>query len=394
MKIMKRDKGDPEHNMSLARSIDVLSFSILAVLLIVLLSFNAASAATTWTVTSTADTNTPGTLRYAIDNANSGDTIVFNLSGCPCTIYLNSLLPNISKDLTITGPGATSLTIDGNSNQVLGITSGTVKISGLTISNANSQGGSAIFNSGTLTVTDCAFSGNSAGADGGAIDNGGTLTVTNCTFNGNTAGGNADGGAIYNDGTLTVTNSTFSGNSAGHEGGAIENEDTLTVTNSTFSGNSAGDGGGIYNDGESASLRNTIMANNTSGGNCGGTITDLGHNLEYNPDNTCGFSLASNDITGQDPLLGPLALNAPGTTKTFALLPGSPAIDKADPGNFPSTDQRGVARPQGAGPDIGAYEYFSTPIPTLTEWGMIIFMLLAGLGAVYYLRKQRRRVKS
>jgi hypothetical protein len=28
-------------------------------------------------------------------------------------------------------------------------------------------------------------------------------------------------------------------------------------------------------------------------------------------------------------------------------------------------------------------------IPTMTEWGMIIFMVLAGLGAIYYLRKQR-----
>jgi len=29
-------------------------------------------------------------------------------------------------------------------------------------------------------------------------------------------------------------------------------------------------------------------------------------------------------------------------------------------------------------------------IPTLTEWGMIIFMILAGLGSVYYLRRQGR----
>ena len=29
-------------------------------------------------------------------------------------------------------------------------------------------------------------------------------------------------------------------------------------------------------------------------------------------------------------------------------------------------------------------------IPTMTEWGMIIFVVLAGLGAVYYLRRQRR----
>jgi len=29
-------------------------------------------------------------------------------------------------------------------------------------------------------------------------------------------------------------------------------------------------------------------------------------------------------------------------------------------------------------------------VPTVTEWGMIIFMVLAGLGAVYYLRRQGR----
>ena len=31
----------------------------------------------------------------------------------------------------------------------------------------------------------------------------------------------------------------------------------------------------------------------------------------------------------------------------------------------------------------------SSSIPTMTEWGMIIFILLAGFGAVYYLRRQR-----
>jgi len=28
-------------------------------------------------------------------------------------------------------------------------------------------------------------------------------------------------------------------------------------------------------------------------------------------------------------------------------------------------------------------------VPTMTEWGMIIFVVLAGLGAAYYLRKQK-----
>jgi hypothetical protein len=29
-------------------------------------------------------------------------------------------------------------------------------------------------------------------------------------------------------------------------------------------------------------------------------------------------------------------------------------------------------------------------VPTINEWGMIIFMVVAGLGAVYYMRRQRR----
>ena len=29
-------------------------------------------------------------------------------------------------------------------------------------------------------------------------------------------------------------------------------------------------------------------------------------------------------------------------------------------------------------------------VPTMNEWGMIIFMILAGIGAVYYVRRQRR----
>jgi len=32
----------------------------------------------------------------------------------------------------------------------------------------------------------------------------------------------------------------------------------------------------------------------------------------------------------------------------------------------------------------------ATAVPTMTEWGMIIFMILAGLGSVYYLRRQKR----
>jgi hypothetical protein len=61
-----------------------------------------------------------------------------------------------------------------------------------------------------------------------------------------------------------------------------------------------------------------------------------------------------------DPKLGSLADNG-GPTLTMALLPGSPAIDAGSAVGAPATDQRGVARPQGPGVDIGAFEFQYIP---------------------------------
>jgi hypothetical protein len=67
------------------------------------------------------------------------------------------------------------------------------------------------------------------------------------------------------------------------------------------------------------------------------------------------------NILGQDPKLGLLASNG-GPTLTHALLPGSPAIEAADPANVLPSDQRGFARPKDGDrngvvrADIGAFE--------------------------------------
>src|SRR6266852_7576013 len=55
------------------------------------------------------------TLRYAVTNAQNGDTINFSVTG---TITLGSTLPTIANSVTITGPGAGSLAVSGgNANQ-------------------------------------------------------------------------------------------------------------------------------------------------------------------------------------------------------------------------------------------------------------------------------------
>jgi len=102
-----------------------------------------------------------------------------------------------------------------------------------------------------------------------------------------------------------------------------------------------------------ATLKNTIVAGGT--GDTGQiVVTSLGYNLESA--NSCGF-IAAGELFNTDPLLGPLQLNAPGSTETHGLPSGSPAIDAGSPDcPPPHTDQRGVARPKGDACDIGAFE--------------------------------------
>jgi hypothetical protein len=222
---------------------------------------------------------------------------------------------------------------------------------------------------------------------GGLQNEGGGATVTNCTFQDNQAT-NADrsvGGGIFNHyGTITVTNTTFLRNSAIYGGGiALEGGDTVSaLTNCTLSGNSSANGSAVLNFstggiptvnldhctlyqntgvaienwnelgyGAVLTLHNTILAQNLGGNlrNVGAaTTTSLGYNLSDQSEGA--FLNQPTDLLKTDPLLA-------GGFGTFVPRPGSPARDTADPGDEAvTTDQRGVPRPQGAGPDIGAIE--------------------------------------
>ena len=91
--------------------------------------------ATTITVTNTNDSG-PGSLRQALAYANDHDTITFSVTG---TIGLTNGELLVNKVITISGPGAASLALDGNGNsRVFHIGSRRpVSISGLTITNGN-----------------------------------------------------------------------------------------------------------------------------------------------------------------------------------------------------------------------------------------------------------------
>ena len=173
----------------------------------------------TITVTNTGDTG-PGTLRAAIEQANldaAQDTIDL-APAVTGTITLSTALPDLSTNMIIAGPGSSALSVarsgaDGTPDfRIFTVMAGVeVSISGLTITGGRAGSGGGISNSGTMTLTDCTISGNSAGGgifnfSGGGIFSSGTMTLTDCTIMGNTTIlGDGSGGGIFNLGTMTLT---------------------------------------------------------------------------------------------------------------------------------------------------------------------------------------------
>ena len=204
---------------------------------------------------------------------------------------------------------------------------------------------------------------------------GNTTTPTTLDGNGHAVvfdGNNATQILRVNGGvTLTLVHLTLrQGNAGSGTGGAVYNNGALTVTASTLVSNTATSGGAVYNNTGSFSsgfggvtIGDTLFASNTCAvtpGYAGVFFSDAGHNLSYNA------LLCPGSVSGQDPLLGPLANNG-GPTQTLAVGLGSPAIGAGDPTlcgpvvvfglDVPGAiDQRGVARTL-ATCTIGAYEY-------------------------------------
>jgi hypothetical protein len=324
-------------------------------------------------VTTNSDSG-PGSLRQAIASSTSGSTIIFasNLSGQTIALTSGELL--LSNSLTIDASSlASPVQINGNHNSRIFEVAGAnvVTLNSLTLSNGypgSAASGGAILNSGTLSVSNCTLTGNSVDSSsvGGAIVNYGPLLLSGCTLSGNSAD---FAGAINNNSSCTLQNCTFYGNLAsGGNGGAIDNASaSLSVLQCTFVGNNAlGAGGAIDNFLSQTYVTNSIVAGN----NCNGSGLDIynwssstvslgGSNVIESLDNAGGTVIGAASMISASPLVAPLG-NYGGSTRTMPPLPGSPAADAAISMGV-TVDQRGVPRPLGVAPDIGAFEGIYNP---------------------------------
>ncbi len=266
----------------------------------------------------------------------------------------------------------------------------------------NAGNGGGAFNAGSLTITDALVSGNQANTttapsgtniagEGGAIMARSTVgtaavktTILRSTLTGNSA---AVGGALVtfsSAGTngASILNSTIHANSATTALGVVTAVQPISIVGTTFTQNTAAAGGtgGIWQLSPGlVRIAGSILYGNTSGAatvNCAGAPADGGYNLTNAGDASCGFTAGppKNDVF-VDPQLGPLANNG-GPTQTRLPAPSSPVINKIPPATATgitdpvttaaivlcptpagsSTDQRGVARPQGSTCDIGSVE--------------------------------------
>lgn len=220
---------------------------------------------------------------------------------------------------------------------------------------------------GSLTAVNDTIAANASGVGGaGRVAVGGTGGSAS-SGGGNGSGGDGNGGAGGQGGDggamrllfdrSTLNHATIASNRVGDggqpgegQGGARGIGGTGGVLGNGRLGASGlgGDAGAIVSPSNTI-LQNTIVAGNATP-SCAGAFLDGGRDIAF-PDGSCPGAIV-------DPQLAPLA-DYGGLTETLALGADSPAIDAVPPGGAgcPTTDQRGVSRPQGGRCDIGAYEH-------------------------------------
>lgn len=429
--------------------ISVFAVTLLAVL--VSLIFAPKAHATTYNVTPTpvlGDCDIYSAIIAADTQAISGfcpagtASNTINMSAGTYSLVADLPAINGSSNIDIVGASAESTIVDGtgsfNGVYINPATENTYSISNLTFQNFSPPAGQPVFAISSNVTVDSVIARNNTCLNfaGGPVcalfsSSSGqpiTINIKNSAFYENTAVfvlaiSNTEGSEM----TANIINNTFSGNNAfpiNIVNVASDGPTTMTanITNNTFAQNaqlleldpSLGainvnvfSGEVVYYEATVNLLNNIFYANLNFGTaqNCpsapglNGTINSLGGNIS--DDNTCAtYFAATNDLNETDALISPLALDM--GTYVRAINASSPAYNNAIAAGAPSTDQRGVVRPQEGGYDSGAYEYVTAePTPTPppgnlapTGWDtrlpvlLATLFVLAGLTGVGYALKK------
>ena len=271
-----------------------------------------AHVAATLQVSNCADDSSPGSLREVVAAAGEGDTLDLSQLQCSVITLSQGAIPVMLDTLTLLGPGADRLAIDGAGLDRVFVHYGydTLVVQGLTVRHGLNQvsgyhvaGGACIVGNGYVTLDHSVVSGCTSigeGAYGGGILARG-VTLYSSTLSGNVALGSHPntftaaygGGAMAYRGTAALYDSTVSGNRAAHEltdingsycsGGGIFADSGGYASSSTISQNySYGTGGGIASHAGFFVSQSTISGNTAHGKNGGGMFVRLFDSMSIN----------------------------------------------------------------------------------------------------------------
>ncbi len=291
-------------------------------------------------------------------------------------------LPSILSNITIEGNNSTLSRNESapqmrffriSQNFVTG-RKGNLTIKNITLTNGFLDGsGGAVDNNSFLTLDHVKIINNTAIFQGGGVNcsstnsiceiknsliinnysnYGGGINVTNANLyidssliQGNTANiinaASVGGGIYVEDGNYSIINSTITDNKSNRYAGIfISNSPGFIDSSTIVNNNPIGVTG-------TTSIKNSILSNNP-GGNCrvNSVVTSNGYN--HSDDGSCSFANTGDVINTPIELL-PLTYSGL-YTATYPITEEGPAIDTGDP-NCPSTDQRGVLRPQDSNND-------------------------------------------
>jgi hypothetical protein len=183
------------------------------------------------------------------------NTAVTHIVLAPGTYYLTAEL-SITRSVALEAAVAGSVVLNAQASsssqrRVLTInlgSSGVVQLIGLSITGGyTSYGGGVFVQGGTVAISSCTISGNTATSLGGGVFVGGgtdTLAISSCTISGNTAApypySGQGGGVFVSYGTVTIVSSSITGNIASNQGGGVYVQGgTVAIKSCTITGNLA-----------------------------------------------------------------------------------------------------------------------------------------------------------
>ena len=286
-------------------------------------------------VTKCEDDLSPGTLRYEVAFASSGDTVDLSALACS-TITLSGLAIAVPQDfLYLKGPTNHELTIDAafNSRVLVHLGAAKIDISDLTFANGHnfddaSPYGGCIYSESSVVlrnskITNCSVSVGSLHAGGGGVATLGDLFLYGATIESSYAASSAYtarvyGGGAYIGGDLRAFNSVIDSNSA-ETGGGMYVSGSVTIVASTISRNAASSFiGGIalvdVGGPQDNTITNSTISQNSSSFEYGGIWTErnltianstiaFNHGYSSSSDRYVGIHSAGASITVQSSIV-------------------------------------------------------------------------------------------